>query len=112
MTKEELLMLVKAGYTKEEIKALTEEPAEPQKEPAEEPAEEPQKEPAEEPKPTEPQTELAELKKQFADMSAELGNIVKGLQKANIANARQNEPSTTTVDDILKEMLNPSIGGK
>ena len=100
MTKEELLMLVKAGYTKEEIKALTEEPAEPQKEPAEEP------------KPTEPQTELAELKKQFAVMSAELGNIVKGLQKANIANARQNEPSTTTVDDILKEMLNPSIGGK
>ena len=86
MTKEELLMLVKAGYTKEEIKALTEEPAEPQKEPAEEPAEEPQKEPVEEPKPTEPQTELAELKKQFADMSAELGNIIKGLQKANIAN--------------------------
>lgn len=111
MTKEELLMLVKAGYTKEEIKALTEEPAKPQKEPTE-PAEEPQKEPAEEPKPTEPQTELAELKKQFADMSAELGNIVKGLQKANLANARQNEPAKTTVDDILKEMLNPSTGGK
>lgn len=107
MTKEELLMLVKAGYTKEEIKALTEEPAEPQKEPTE-----PAEEPAEEPKPTEPQTELAELKKQFADMSAELGNIVKGLQKANLANARQNEPAKTTVDDILKEMLNPSTGGK
>lgn len=112
MTKEELLMLVKAGYTKEEIKALTEEekPVNPEEEHKPVNPEEEQK--PEEEKPTEPQTELAELKKQFADMSAELGNIVKGLQKVNLANARQNEPAKTTVDDILKEMLNPSTGGK
>lgn len=112
MTKEELLMLVKAGYTKEEIKALTEEQKPVNTEEEQKPLKpEEEQKPAEE-KTTGTQTELAELKKQFADMSAELGNIVKGLQKANIANARQNEPSTTTVDDILKEMLNPSIGGK
>lgn len=109
MTKEELLLLIKAGYTKEEITALTaEQPAR-----AEEPKEEPKEEtaPAEE-KPAETPSELAELKKQFAEMSAELGNIVKGLQKANLANARQGEPNKHTVDDILKEMLNPSMGGE
>lgn len=109
MTKEELLLMIKAGYSKAEIEALTaEEPAEEQK------PEAPEDAPAEvtPPETPTPAGELDELKKQFADMSKELSNIVKGLQAANLANARQGEPSKNTVDDILKDMLNPSRGGK
>lgn len=107
MTHEELLMLVKAGYTKEEINAMTA-PA-----PAEEPKEEPAPAPAEEPKETPAEvSEFAEMRRQFAEMNKEISNIVKGLQKMNVANARQGEPTNNTVDDILKNMLNPSGGGK
>ena len=95
MTHEELLMLVKAGYTKEEINAMT----------APAPAEEPKETPAE-------VSEFAEMRRQFAEMNKEISNIVKGLQKMNVANARQGEPANNTVDDILQEMLNPSRGGK
>ena len=103
MSHEELLMLVKAGYTKEEINAMT----------APAPAEEQKETPAEEPKETPAEiSEFAEMRKQFAEMNKEISNIVKGLQKMNVANARQGEPNSNTVDDILKNMLNPSGGGK
>ena len=104
---EELIELVKAGYTKEEIKALTAPPAaEPEPEPAE-PEPEPEKPaPAAGPDPFKFENELKEIRASIAEM-------VKNFQTANVQNARMGEPKTNdSADDILAEWLNPKSKGE
>lgn len=101
MTKEEMLMLVKAGFTAEEIRAMS--PAaqattEPEAEPAT-PAE-----PAEPARPAEP-----EWKGAFEGLKQSLDTLTRQLQSENRASARIEE-TVNTVDNIIAGWLNPGKG--
>ena len=73
MKTEDLILLVKAGYTKEEINALTSSPVPPQPAPAEspkpEPAETEKTEAAAKPDDTPVMKEILDLKKQIMNLS-------------------------------------------
>ena len=106
MTKEELMLLVKAGFTAEEIRAMSpaaETKPEPEAEPAElaETPEQPEAEPAE---PAEP-----EWKGAFEGLKQSLDSLTKQLQSENRASARIEE-TVNTVDDIIAGWLNPGKG--
>lgn len=105
MTKEEMLMLVKAGFTAEEIRAMSPSSSaepEPETAPAETP-EQPEAEPAE-PAETEP-----EWKGAFEGLKQSLDSLTKQLQSENRASARIEE-TVNTVDNIIAGWLNPGKG--
>ena len=83
---QEILELVRAGYTKEEINNMI------QPEPKKEPDSEPKKEPDSEPK------ELNALKE-------ELSNLKKMIQKQNIDNSGKNSPPPLTASDALASLI-------
>ena len=95
MKLEQLITLINAGYTKDEIGALlaTEHP-EPEKE-MQEALQEPKKEPAQEPKP-EPEDPIQSLR-------AELKSLRDEIHKTNIA--RSEQPERKTVDQILADAM-------
>ena len=95
MTFDQLLQLLDAGFTKEEIMALTGAPA-PQTEPA------PQPEPA-------PQTEPAPMNDQAAIL-AKLEELNQTIIRSNINNSKQ--PETESVDDILAAIIRPTFKNK
>lgn len=101
MTKEEMLMLVKAGFTAEEIRAMSPAETEPETAPAETP--EPEEAPAE-PAETEP-----EWKGAFEGLKQSLDTLTKQLQSENRASARIEE-TVNTVDNIIAGWLNPGKG--
>jgi Tfp pilus assembly protein FimV len=105
MTKEEMLMLVKAGFTAEEIRAMSPSAsAEPEPEPA--PAETPEQPEAE---PAEPAETEPEWKGAFEGLKQSLDSLTKQLQSENRASARIEE-TVNTVDDIIAGWLNPGKG--
>ena len=104
MTKEEVMLLVKAGFSAEEIKAMSptvEAVPQPEAVPAETP--EPEAEPAE-PAETEP-----EWKGAFEGLKQSLDSLTKQLQADNRATARIEE-TVNTVDSIIAGWINPGKG--
>lgn len=100
MNYEDIILLVKAGYTRDQIAAM-QAPADPQAapvpaEPA--PAEPPKPTPAE---PTKPQG-IEDLSQMLA---AEFAKLNAAITASNIANAQQ--PPQESVDDILASIINP-----
>ena len=96
MKYEEIIKLLDAGYTREEILEMKNEPTpEPDPVPEQDPAPEPQ-----------PADIMSEVKSMFAEMKKELTAM-------NILNSRQHEDVKTT-DDILANIINPTSknGGK
>lgn len=97
MNYEDIILLVKAGYTRDQIAAMqataTSTPAEPPAPPA--PAE-----PAE-PAPPKPQG-LEDLSQM---LSAEFAKLNDAIVKANLQQAQQ--PPQESVDDILASIINP-----
>ena len=98
MNYEDIILLVKAGFTRDQIAAMLTPPApaEPQTPPA----------PAE---PAEPQTP-AQSKPQGIDdlvqmLSAEFAKLNAAIVKANLQQAQQ--PPQESVDDILASIINP-----
>ena len=108
MNYEDIILLVKAGYTRDQIAAMQTPPtpAEPQTPPA--PAEpapaEPQTPPAPaEPAPAQPNpTEIGDLVQM---LSAEFAKLNAAIVKANLQQAQQ--PPQESVDDILASIINP-----
>lgn len=113
MTVNEIMRLLDAGYTKEEIAALTSDP-EPAPEvkpepvpPAPEPEVKTDPEPAPEPEPAADQTgaRLDALEKSIA-------SLIKTIQVSNVNNKNiQTLPNDTTkiVDDALASIIRPTI---
>lgn len=102
MKLEQLITLINAGYTKDEISALlsTEHP-EPEKE-MQEALQEPKKEPTSEPEPKkEPEQDPIKA------LQAELKSLRDEIHKSNIAKSEQ--PKPRSVDEILAEAMK---GGK
>lgn len=101
MKYKEVIKLLDAGYSREEILAMKEEPA-----PAPDPKEQ---EPATEPVPAADITAgiMEEVKGMFAEMKKELTAM-------NILNSRQESDEVRTGEDILASIINPvkNNGGK
>lgn len=100
MNYEDIILLVKAGYTRDQIAAMqapapTPAPAEPAPAPAPTPT------PAEPPAPTKPQgiEDLTQM------LSAEFAKLNDAIVKANLQQAQQ--PPQESVDDILASIINP-----
>lgn len=100
MKYEEIIKLLDAGYSREEILAMKEEPA-----PAPDP-EEPEPTPAPEPADITAGI-MEEVKGMFAEMKKELTAM-------NIMNSRQDSDEVRTGEDILASIINPvkNNGGK
>lgn len=115
MTVNEIMRLLDAGYTKEEISVLTSDPepvpeVKPEPEPA--PEEKPEPEPAPEvkPEPAEDQTgaRLDALEKSIA-------NLIKTIQVSNVNNKHVPtlpDDSTKIVDDAMASIIRPTINKK
>ena len=100
MKYEEIIKLLDAGYSREEILAMKEDPA-----PAPNPAE---PEPAPAPEPADITAGIMEeVKGMFAEMKKELTAM-------NIMNSRQESDEVRTGEDILASIINPvkNNGGK
>ena len=113
MTFEQLIKLLDAGFTKDEIMALNGTPAPaPQTEPEPDPEPAPQPEPEPDPEPA-PQPEPAPAPAPQNDQAAILAKLEELNQtiiRSNINNSRQ--PETESVDDILATIIRPTFKKK
>lgn len=94
MNYSEIIKLLDAGYSREEILSMKKEPA---------PEPEPEPEPSPEPVPVEDITAgiMEEVKGMFAEMKKELTAM-------NIMNSRQEGDTVKTGEDILANIINPT----
>ena len=100
MNYEDIILLVKAGYTRDQIAAMQAPAPAPAPASAPEPATEPTPAPAE-PEPPKPQG-IEDLSKMLA---AEFAKLNDAIVKANLQQAQQ--PPQESVDDILASIINP-----
>lgn len=100
MNYEDIILLVKAGYTRDQIAAMQAPAPTPAPEPTPAPAPEPTPAPAE-PAPTKPQG-IEDLSQMLA---AEFAKLNDAIVKANLQQAQQ--PPQESVDDILASIINP-----
>lgn len=103
MTLEERLLLIKAGYTKEEIEGMagTSAPTTSEAPVQEEAAPEQITESAPSPQEEDPGKTL------YADVMAEIKKLKDAITKQNIQDRTQDLPTSETADDILASILNP-----
>lgn len=102
---DEVMMLIKAGYTKEEIQAMetptpAPEPAPAPTEPAAEPAPEPA-EPAAEPAP------MDQMMQAMQDMIRQNQQMLQAMQAANIQAARMPTDTKETPEDLIAKIIAP-----
>ena len=102
MNVEQIIKMIDAGYTKEEIEKMTQPEPEPKPEPKTEP--EPKPEPKTEPKP-EPKKEQEPKQEPVNDpVLKELQDLKKAVYAMNIMQSSQ-PPKAENVDDILAKAL-------
>ena len=92
---DEVMMLIKAGYTKEEIKAM-ETPT---------PAPEPTAEPAPEPKEPAPMDQMMQT---MQDMIRQNQQLLQAMQTANIQAARMPADTKETPEDLIAKIIAPA----
>lgn len=98
MKYDEIIKLLEAGYTREDILKM-EDPA-----PAEDPAQAADPAPAEDPDPVSMDAVMKEVKDMFAEMKKELTAM-------NIMASRQPAEQEKSSEDILATIINPNING-
>ena len=104
MKLEDVMALVRAGFTKDEISAMT--APEPAPAPAPEPAADPAPEPAADPAP-EPAADPAP---QFSRTEALLREILGAVQMGNINKATTEPPVEKGADVVTARIINPNYG--
>lgn len=104
MKAEEILTLVRAGFTRSDLAALG--VVQPVDKPVEKPVDKPVEKPAEKPaeKPEEKPVDVASI------VSQAVAATVAEMQKNNMIGAAQ--PKTESVDDILAQIIAPNGGAK
>ena len=101
MNYEDIILLVKAGYTRDQIAARQAPPA-----PAEPPAPPAPAEPPAPPAPAEPEPPKPQGLEDLSQMlAAEFTKLNDAIVKANLQKAQQ--PPRESVDDILASIINP-----
>ena len=103
MTGSEILLLLKAGYTRQEIDAMTETPA-PEPTPATEPTPEPTPEPAPVPE-TAPATGNAEI---LAAINALGEKFVSAMQAASLGAAMMKTPAPDDLAAVMAQIIPPT----
>lgn len=113
MKPEDILKLIDAGYTKDEIYAMTAEPAAEQPEPADNPPDPEQQQPEEQPA---EQNELAEVRQELKTTQQQLADLVKQMQRNNLATASVNilpeNDLDRKTDEAMAELIRPKIERK
>jgi hypothetical protein len=104
MNIDSILKLVEAGFSKEEITAMTQ-PAQAQEEPK-------QDEPKTEPVKEEPIKEEPAQDKRYEELLSAMNRLTGAIQAGNILNSNNKEVKEPSAEDILAEVLSPSKGGK
>ena len=104
MKAEEILTLVRAGFTRADLAALG--VVQPVDKPADKPVDKPVDKPADKPadKPTDKPVDVASI------VSQAVAATVAEMQKNNMLGAAQ--PKTESVDDILAQIIAPNGGDK
>ena len=113
MTINEIMKLLDAGYTKEEIAALTSDP-EPEPKPAPEVKPEPEVKTDPEPVPPAPEPEQAadQTGARLDALEKSIASLIKTIQVSNVNNKNiQTLPtdSTKIVDDAMASIIRPTI---
>lgn len=103
MNIDSILKLVEAGFSKEEITAMTQ-TAQAQEEPA-------QEEPKTEPVKEEPVKEEPAQDKRYEELLSAMNRLTGAIQAGNILNSNNKEVKEPSAEDILAEVLSPSKGG-
>lgn len=105
MTLEDRLLLIKAGYTKDEIEGMTGAPAP-------EPSVDPVPVESAPEQPTEPVPPPHEEKpgSSFDEVMLEIKKLKDAIAKQNIQDRVRDLPTSETADDILASILNPKKG--
>lgn len=114
---DDVITLLNAGYTREEIQQMeaagsdfshTSGPTDP------EPAAQPEPEPAADPAPDPNRMPGADLADAFDQAISRMNSMfdekLKQIQTANLQAARQPEDKTRTVDDIIGDIIKPTMG--
>ena len=106
---DDVMMLIKAGFTKNEIQDLLKEPApaptpEPAPEPTPEPAPEPAAEPAPEPK--EPAA-MDQMMQTLQSMIQQNQQLLQTMQAANVQAARMPAETKETPEDLIAKIIAP-----
>lgn len=104
MNIDSILKLVEAGFSKEEITAMTQ-TAQAQEEPK-------QDEPKTEPVKEEPVKEEPAQDKRYEELLSTMNRLTGAIQAGNILNSNNKEVKEPSAEDILAEVLSPSKGGK
>ena len=102
MNYEDIILLVKAGYTRDQIAAMQAPAPTPAPKPAPEPTPAPAPEPTPAPAPTPAVQGINDLSQMLA---AEFAKLNDAIVKANLQQAQQ--PPQESVDDILASIINP-----
>ena len=114
MKPDEILKLIDAGYTKEEIQAM-DQPEEPGQEPK---ADKPQDEPIPEPhdidqQPARDSQALDEVRQELKTTQQQLADLVKQMQRNNLATASVNilpeNDLDKKTDEAMAELIRPKI---
>lgn len=110
MNYEDIILLVKAGYTRDQIAAMQAPAPTPAPAPAPTPAPAPALAPAQAPEPTPAPAEPEPPKPQGIEdlsqmLAAEFAKLNDAIVKANLQQAQQ--PPQESVDDILASIINP-----
>lgn len=105
---DDVMMLIKAGYTKEEIQAMEHPEPTPAPEPAPEPTPEPAPEPAAEPAP-EPKEPAAmdQMMQTLQSMIQQNQQLLQSMQAANIQAARMPADTKETPEDLIAKIIAP-----
>ena len=103
MTYQELMKLVNAGFTKQEILAIT---GQLNAEPAKAPDPVPDPEPAKAPDPVPDPTQSA-----IDQLTAQVTKLTTLVQRSNILNSEQPELKQQTAEDIIASIIFPSYKG-
>lgn len=111
MKPDDILKLINAGYTKEEIQAM--EPNEPQ---SKEEPEQPKEEPEQPQEPVPEITDLDEVRAELKTTQEQLASLVRQMQQNNLATASvnilpQNDLDKRT-DEAMAELIRPKIERK
>lgn len=111
MNIDSILKLVEAGFSKEDIIAMTQ-TAQAQEKP---------KQAQEKPKQDEPKTESVKEKtikeepaqdKRYEELLSAMNRLTGAIQAGNILNSNNKKAKEPSAEDILAEVLSPSKGGK
>lgn len=105
MNYEDIILLVKAGYTRDQIAAMQAPAPTPAPEPTPAPTPAPAPAPAPEPEPAPAPTKPQGIEDLSQMLAAEFAKLNDAIVKANLQQAQQ--PPQESVDDILASIINP-----